>query len=366
MTTEQLWQPFPGGSGTYIRELATELVGRDDVDIVGLSARHTSGPPEPWSLPAGLRVESSALPRAVLYEAWNRLRAPRTARRAGAVDVVHATTWAIPPNSAPLVVTVHDLAFLREPDHFTRRGNSFFRRALDLVREEAAIVIAVSETTRDDCLGAGIDSDRIRVVHHGASVPDVTAVEVEQFRARQGLVRPYVLWCGTVEPRKNLEGLLDAYAFMLARGSDLDLVLVGPSGWGDSSSRLAHAAASLPADRVHRLGTLSHRDLHAAYAGARVFCFPSHWEGFGLPVLEALSHGVPVVTSRGTSMAEIGGSGALLADALDPVEIGVALLDAATARHDALATAAIEQAARFTWERCASETIAAYRAAAAR
>ncbi|QTE30244.1 glycosyltransferase family 4 protein [Pengzhenrongella sicca] len=366
VTVEQLWQPSPGGSGTYIRELTEALALRDDITLLGVGARHPSAPPDPWGLPSDLRLHLSRLPRVALYESWNTLRFPRAAPRAEHIDVLHATTWAIPPRTAPLVVTVHDLAFLREPAHFTARGNAFFRRALDIVRREADMVIAVSEATRADCLRAGIEPERVRVVHHGATVPDVPVTAVRAFRARHNLVRPYVFWCGTAEPRKNLEGLLAAYALVVASGNELDLVLAGPVGWGDASARLAQAAAALPAARVHRLGILSESDLHAGYAGASVFCFPSHWEGFGLPVLEAMSHGVPVVTSRGTAMAEICGTGALLADAADPVELARAIISAATDRHDALAANARVQAAAFTWQRCAAETTAAYRAAADR
>lgn len=364
MTVEQLWQPFPGGSGTYIKELASALTLRDDVDLVGMSARHSREPAAPWTVPSGLRVTGSRLPRVILYEAWSRFRSPRIAQHAKPADVLHATTWAVPQGFAPLVVTVHDLAFLRDPSHFTQRGNSFFRRALDIVRAEAAVVIAVSGTTRDDCIGAGIEPERIRVIHHGSTVPDVQPDEIAAFRARHGLTRPYVLWCGTLEPRKNLEGLLAAFGHVLAAGSDLDLVLVGPSGWGNASARLALAAAELPAERIHQLGTLAYRELHSAYAGARAFCFPSHWEGFGLPVLEAMSHGVPVVTSKGTAMAEISGAGALLVDPMKPPEIAAALLEAATTEHDRLSRSALTQSSAFTWQRCASETMDAYRAAA--
>jgi glycosyltransferase involved in cell wall biosynthesis len=365
MTVEQLWQPVPGGSGTYVRELATALGARDDTALVGLRARHSGAPAVSWAPPPELRVVGSALPRAVLYEAWNRLRAPRSARRTGRTDVIHATTWAVPPRSAPLVVTVHDLAFLRDPSHFTRRGNAFFRRSLTNVRDEADAVIAVSATTRDDCIRAGIAPDRIHVVHHGVSTPSVTPEEVEGFRLRYRVERPYVLWCGTVEPRKNLQGLLAAYELVVASGSDLDLVLVGPAGWGDTAAAVARIAERLPSDRVHRVGELSAAELAAAYAGARLFCFPSLWEGFGMPVLEAMSHGLPVVTSRGTAMAEIGGPAAILADPLDAQEIAAAILDA-DARRAPLSERARAHAATFTWAACAAQTAAVYRTVARR
>lgn len=363
MTTEQLWQRVPGGSGTYVRELSAALSHRRDVRLTGLSARHKDALDPSWSLPAGLPQVSSRLPRAALYEAWNRLRRPHAPAVPGGTDIVHATTWAVPPRSAPLVVTVHDLAFLRAPEHFTSRGTAFFTRALEVVRAEAAVVIAVSATTRDDCIEAGIAPGRIQVVPHGVRVPVVSDAAGEDFRRRFGLTRPYLFWCGTVEPRKNLTALLTAYGQLAGRLPDLDLVLAGPAGWAGAPTHLARALDALPATRVHHLGALSWADLHAAYAQSRVFCFPSTWEGFGMPVLEAMSHGVHVVTSSGTAMAEVAGGAALLVDPTDVDGLADAVVDAAGPRHDELATTARAHAGRFTWDRCAEGTANAYRSA---
>lgn len=357
LTVEQLWQPVPGGSGTYVRELTQGLAARGDVSVAGARAR--GGSAGTHGLPPAMPVHRSALPRPVLYEAWSRWRRPRLA--GPRPDVIHATTWAVPPPSAPLVVTVHDLAFRRAPEHFTPRGVRFFERGLDIVRHEAAVVVTPSDATRLDCLDAGIEDSRIRVVPHGAGGLPVTETEVDRFRRRHALERPFVLWCGALEPRKNVAGLVDAYRLLVARGADLDLVLAGPPGWGDAEHDVASRLASVPADRVHRLGPLSVHDLHLAYAAARVFCFPSWWEGFGMPVLEAQSHGTPVVTSRGTSMAEVGGDGVVLVDPADPDAIAEGIEHAAGEGHDVLSRAAVENAARYTWERSAAAHVEAYR-----
>jgi glycosyltransferase involved in cell wall biosynthesis len=281
------------------------------------------------------------------------------------VDLVHATTWAVPGAHVPLVVTVHDLAFLRDPSHFTSRGNGYFRRALEVVRREAARVVVPSEATRVDCLEAGLPDDVLRVVPHGVRATPPTVDARADFRRRVGVDRPYVLWCGTLEPRKNLDTLLTAFDGAAAQLGELDLVVVGPAGWGDVAARLTGRAAAAPSERVHLLGRLSHADLQAAYAEAHVFAFPSLWEGFGMPVLEAMAHGVPVVTSAGTSMAEFVGDGGLLVDPRDPDALGAALVEAAGERHAALSRGASLAAAAHTWDRAADQTAAVYREAVA-
>ncbi len=356
LTVEQLWQAVPGGSGTYIVELAAALAAAG-TDVVGLAAAHRGQPPA--DLRPGVPVRHAPLPRRVLYDAWNRLGLPRAEHLDRRADVVHATTWAIPPTRRPLVVTVHDVAFLRDPGHFTPRGVQFFTRALERTRAEAHVVVVPSEATALDCIEAGIERERIDVVPHGVRVHAPDDAAVAAFRSARGLERPYVLWTGTREPRKNLAGLLAAFARVPA--TDVDLVLVGPAGWGE--------VADVPADvraRVHHVGRLPWDELQLAYAGARAFCFPSLWEGFGMPVLEAMAHGVPVVTSVGTSMAEVAGGAALLVDPRDPDELAAALARAVGPDHDTLAEAGRAVADRATWAGAAARTLAAYANAAER
>lgn len=358
MTVEQLWQPVPGGSGTYIRRLAEHLPGQG-VTPVGVAARSAG---DPVDGPAPLTVRHSRLPRPALYEAWHRLRRPRAELRDE--RVVHATTWAIPGHRAPLVVTVHDLAFLRDPGHFTPRGNAFFRRGLELTRHEAARVVVPSAITAEDCVSHGIEADRIDVIPHGVRIPDLTTAEVAAWRSRNGLHRDYLLWCGALEPRKNLPLLLEAYREVLGdpATADLDLVLIGPVGWGDASAQVRQALDGLPEGRVHVLGRVGERELHLGYAGARVFVFPSLWEGFGMPALEAMAHGVPVVTSAGTSMAEFVDDGGLLVDPTDRDGLAAAVVTAAGSPEIGTRGRAI--AARLGWDECARRHADAYRVAA--
>lgn len=345
MTLEQCWQPVPGGTATSMLELARALVPH--VDLYGVAARHGGPPREPYVPPVPVR--HLPLPRPALYEAWQRLRRPRVP---GRPDVVHATTMAVPPRSAPLVVTVHDLAFLADPSHFTPRGLRFFRRGLELVQRDADVVLVPSEAVRRECDAAGLD--RVRVVPHGVRSSPASAVDVARVRQTYGVPGRYVLWTGTQEPRKNLATLLDAFGRVEA---DVDLVVVGPSGWGpDLGPRLA----STP--RVRVLGFVPDADRDALYAGAEVFAFPSLREGFGLPALEAMAQGTPVVTSAGTAMAEF--AVGRLVDPTDATALAAAV-DQVLASPGALADEARARAAAYTWERAAAATLQAYRDAAA-
>ncbi|MDC7122975.1 glycosyltransferase family 4 protein [Cellulomonas fimi] len=354
VTVEQAWQPVPGGSGTYVAALTRELAGL--ADVTGLAAWHRRPAPADWA-PTG-RVRRVPLPRVALYEAWQRVRLPRAEWSVPAADVVHATTWAVPPTRRPLVVTVHDLAFLADPEHFTARGAAFFRRALDDVRRRADAVVVPSATTRDECLAAGIEESRLHVVPHGTDVRPAAPQDVDRFRDRHGLARPYVLWVGTREPRKNLRTVLAAHA-RAAGTTGTELVLVGPRGWGDTGLDDAP-----PGVRV--LGALDRSELDAAYTGARAFCFPSYREGFGLPVLEGMAAGVPVVTSAGTACADVAGDAALLVDPADADAVADALVEACGERHDALATASTARARQFSWRHAAERTLEVYASTARR
>ena len=367
MVVEQLWQPVPGGSGTYIVELLKRLVANPAVRLTGYTARHQDAAAQAvaYGLPPELPIVASKLDRRLLYELWSRnihgWRMPKIAEKA---DVIHATTWAIPPKSAPLVVTVHDLAFQRRPDFFTKRGAKFFERMLAITRRDADYVIVPSETTAADCVAAGIAPDRLRVIPHGVGQARVTAAQQSEFRQKYGLTRPFVLWVGTLEPRKNLPVVLAAYALAVKQQPDLDLVLIGPDGWGGASAEVSRLAAALPDGKVHILGHVPLADLNAAYAAAQVFCFPSLWEGFGMPVLEAQAQGAPVVTSRDTSMAEVCGAGAILVDPESPAEVADGILACLGSERPAIAAAALANARLYTWEQAAAQHLAVYREAA--
>ncbi len=358
LTLEQCWHRVPGGTAVAAVELARALDRRDDVEVVGVSALHRSPPPAPWTPPIPTRP--LPLPRLALYESWHVLRRPAVERAAGPVDVIHATGIAMPPASRPIVLTLHDLAFVDHPELFSRAGLRFFRRALELALAEAALVLCSSLATLARCRDVGFEPGRLRHVPLGVAARPATPSDVERVRRAYALERPYVLWVGTIEPRKNLGRLLEAFALL---EGDVELALVGPRGWSeDVEARLA-AMPPGPRGRVRRLGWAPEQDLPGLYAGAAVFCFPSLLEGFGFPVVEAMAQGTPVVTSLGTSTEELveGGAG-LAVDPRSPDAIATALRrvldDSALARR--LAEAGRVRARTYTWERTASLVVGAY------
>jgi glycosyltransferase involved in cell wall biosynthesis len=356
MTFEQCWHRVPGGTATAVLALARALRSRDDVEVVGVAARHTSPPAAPFLPP--VPVHHLNLPRLALYETWHAVRRPAVEDATGPVDVVHATAVAVPGANAPLVVTIHDLAFLSEPEHATRHGLRFFTRGLELTRRHAELVLVPSEATARECEGAGIGRDRIRVVPWGVDAAAVADDEaVTRARRAYELDRPYILFVGTVEPRKNLSRVVDAVGRVGRR--DVELVLVGPEGWNEDLGALL---ARLPG-RARTLGFVPNAELAPLYAGAEVVAYPSIREGFGLPVLEAMAQGAPVVTSRGTATEEVAGDAAVLVDPLSVTDIARGLDEVLSGPDLArdLGQRARQRAATYTWERAADATVDAYR-----
>jgi glycosyltransferase involved in cell wall biosynthesis len=348
----QLLQPVPGGIGRYIVHVARNLPAAG-VEVVPFGAGAPSARVQ--SL-IGTTVDLG-WPRGPLrYELWHQLRRPRVDLD---VDVVHALSLAIPAvRDLPLVVTVHDVAFLREPEAFTRRGLTFHRRGLEIAHREAAAIITASRFARDELIDVGFDRDRIHLAPHGVEtrVPESAA----QMRARLdslGLERPYVVAVGTIEPRKGLDTLAKALAAARASEPDLELAIVGPAGW--------LAVAGLEAPGIHRLGTVDERTLDAVYRNAVACAVPSRYEGFGLPALEAMARGCPVIASNATSLPEVVGTAGTLVPVGDVEAWAHALVT--TLRDDALrdemSRRGRERAEGFTWLGSAHAHAAAYAAA---
>lgn len=351
VTLEQCWHRVPGGTATSVLHTVDALVEWDDLEVVGVAARHRRPPPEPYQ--PSVPVWELPLSRRALYASWHRLRRPAVERATGPVDAVWASAVAVPPRSVPLIVTVHDLAPLHHPEHTPQWARGFYRRAFELARTDADLVCCPSLTTLEDCAAHGFDRGRLRHVPWGVSSGAATPEQVAETRSRLGLEGDYVLWAGTVEPRKNLPVLVEAFARVARPG--LTLALVGPDGWNEDLAGLIAGR-----DDVKALGFVSDSDLAALYAGTTVFCYPSLLEGFGLPVLEAMAQGAPVVTSAGTATEElVEGLGAAV-DAKDPQAVADALAavldDPAEAERRGAAGRA--RAAERTWNATAAAMMA--------
>ncbi|MCX7621314.1 MAG: glycosyltransferase family 4 protein [Acidimicrobiales bacterium] len=363
VTLEQCWHRVPGGTASSALGSVRALMDEPTVSLLGVSALHREQPVTELRPP--IAVRSLPLPRLVLYESWHWLRWPPVERVTGPVDVIHATGMAVPPRTCPLVVTVHDLAFVHDPSTFTRRGRWFFRRAIELAARQADLVICPSQATIEDCVQFGFDRAQLRLVRWGTDLTLASADDVVRIRRRYGIVGRYVLWAGTIEPRKNLGAVLDA---MEQVDPAVQLVVAGPAGWHeDLSGSLARLGS-----RVRVTGFVPSSDLRALYRGAEVLCWPSLREGFGMPVLEAMAQGTPVITSTGTAMEELVGDSegsnapGVLVDPRDREALArelARLLDDSD-RRAAMSNAARRRAEAFSWKRTAEQLVAVYREAA--
>ncbi|MBE2238049.1 MAG: glycosyltransferase family 4 protein [Caldilineaceae bacterium] len=281
----------------------------------------------------------------------------------------HVLPFVLPADRLPAsVVVVHDLGYHALPETHTRAQRLYIEASTRWSVLVARRVIAVSQATAADLQQYyRTPAARIRVVYEAAAAPTpVDCAQIDAVRTRYGLARPYALFVGTIQPRKNIERLLRAYAW-LSRNTALawDLVFAGAPGW--LSEKLYAEAASLGlAEKVHFLGFVADEALPALIKGALFFSFPSLFEGFGLPVLEAQSYGVPVLTSNNSSLPEVAGDAALLVDPTDVDAIANAMLR--LSRDEALRQQLIEagyaNVRRFSWEKAAQETLAVLREAA--
>ena len=358
----RLWAEPRSGIGRYTRSLTEHLLRLAPEERWVL---YTDRPPGP-ALP-GAEVRCLPWPQRLVWSLWH---APRDLRKRP-VDVFHGVTGFELPGRGPwaLVTTVHDLVPFRLPALVPARHRWAVRCLLGGALRRAHRVIAVSETTRGEILARyRLPPARVVVVPEAAAphfVP-LPPPALAAVRARYGLVRPYVLFVGYLEPKKNLDVLLAAVARLRrARAwGETELVVVGAPGWGADPARRAQALGLDGAVRF--VGAAPDADLPALYGGALAFAFPSLWEGFGLPVLEAMAAGAPVVASNRGALPEVTAGAALLVEpAPEPLADALAGLLADPALRERLRAAGLARAAAFSWERTARETLAVYRAAAA-
>ncbi len=365
---DQLWFPAPGGIGTYVRELARALIEEDPtLHLLPFRSRFEAGePPSPW---LGTAPPVTVIDRPIrwLYPRWNVAGRPALPRELADAAIVHMTNpAAIAPKrrGQRLVVTVHDLAFVTHPELFPRRWRMLYRAGLRAVARRADAILVPSRFTASE-LGehSDVDAARVHVTPLASSLP--TSVpephDLDSTLARLGVARPYILSVGTLEPRKNHARLIRAYRHLAAAGRAQALVLSGPRGWLDEE-----LTRELDADGPGLVVHTHARDdaeLDALYRGADVFVYPALYEGFGLPVVEAMARGVPTIASDGSSLREVAGGAALLVDPLDEQAIADAIgqvLDDPALAAD-LRARGLERASSFSWQETARATLRVYR-----
>lgn len=316
-----------------------------------------------------LKLHFSRLPtqRPVVRIFWEQLLQPLILRRAG-VDLLHALAFVAPlVGSPPFVVTIYDLSFLRYPQAFRPFNRWYLHHFTARAVQRARAIITISESTRQDVINFfRVAPERVQTIYCGvdSTFCPLPAATIAAFKAKQGLPDNFVLYLGTLEPRKNVEGLIRAYAHWRRQAAQVPpLVIAGGKGWYYQEIFKLVETLHL-AESVHFPGYIPQEALALWYNAATFFVYPSHFEGFGLPVLEAMACGTPVITSTAASLPEIiGPDGAgRLVDPADPLALAEAM---AQLSHDAdlrarLARQGLARAANFQWEKTARQTVALY------
>ena len=296
------------------------------------------------------------------------LRASLVEGRLPAGDVYHATEHLLPWMARPSVMTVHDLIFERYPQHHTRANRAFLRVAMPLFVRRADAIIAVSQHTRRDLLEVyATPPQKVYVVEEGIDERFRPAGEadIRRVKERYSIRRPYLLMVGTLEPRKNHALAFRALAQLKAEGWPHCLVAVGGGGWLFDAVQRQVESLQL-SDDVIFAGHVADADLPALYSGADCFLMPSLYEGFGIPVLEAMACGAPVVCSKVSSLPEVAGEAARFIEPLTAEGLADAVRQVLSnpKMADKMLSDGMRQAGRYRWQRAADETVQVYRAAA--
>lgn len=305
------------------------------------------------------------LPPKILEFLWNGIHVFPVESLIGKVDVYHSSDWLEPPTrSAKRVTTIHDFAVFKYPETFSSRGGHDIvknqKRKLHFVKRYSDKIIAVSQNTKQDAIDIlGISKNKISVVYEAAEPvysprgeDDITRVK-NKFKINGD----YLLCVGTREPRKNLEKVIMAYKELVKAYPDLVLVIVGKYGWGEDNLKF-----KIENLKMKILGFVEKEDLAVLYSGATAFVYPSLYEGFGLPILEAMACGCPVITSKIGSMKEIAGEAALLVDPENINDIAGAISKVIRGEKvkEELKIKGLGRAGDFSWEKAALETLAIY------
>ncbi len=364
------------GIGRYTRALIHALARLDDENrytlLIPSDSRYVA--PSLGALgsedrfPPNFRLVRAHLSERTLARAWQRLSLPLPVEWfTGASDVFYSPDFVLPPTRARRkILTVHDLSFKRVPETAVPNLKWYLEGAVPRAVRRADLILADSDATGRDLVELfGVDPERVQTLYSGVEslfCPVTDTNQLADVRARYKLERPFILSVGTIEPRKNLARLVQAFS-LLRGNADMELVLAGGRGWLSEEIYTAPAKFGA-ADRVRFLGFVPDPDLPALYSLAALFVYPSLYEGFGLPVLEAMACGSPVITSNNSSLPEVAGGAGLLVEPREVEGLAAAmqrLLDDAGLRRD-LARRGLERAGRFSWEASARQLRRAFEA----
>jgi glycosyltransferase involved in cell wall biosynthesis len=353
------------GVGEYTRQLVKNLLLLDKMNqYILFSTTVRSG----WKIekfrrelgtPENIIVKNIPISQTIGNLLWNRMHIFHIEKFLGRIDIFHSSDWIQPPSHALKVTTVHDLVVYKYPQFSHRKIIETQKRKLYWVKRECEGIIADSLATKDDLVDClGIHKSKIRVIYPGINETYMRRKEsqVKEVKSRYTLDAPYFLAVGTREPRKNIKTLLEAYIQLKKSDSTVanrDLVIIGKAGWGEEVSNV---------DGVKFIGYVPKEDLPYLYAGAEMFIYPSLYEGFGFPVLEAMASGIPVITSPRGSLKEITRDAAMLVnpESSSDLKKGILLLIKDKNLKRDLIDRGYENAKRFQWKNTASETLAFY------
>jgi glycosyltransferase involved in cell wall biosynthesis len=356
--------PSPAGAGVYAVELVRAMAQRDAHDGYAVFTRgawfdEAAAGKRNWRIE---RVDAASRERRLW---WEQTRLPGALARLG-IDVLHSTHHTLPlrPMRARRVVTVHDLTFLRIPERYPPARRLYMRTMTRLAARVADAIIVPSMTVRGDVIDLlHVDAAKVHAVYEAAG-EQYRPLDREASMAvarRCGVDRPFVLSVGSREPGKNRARLIRAMHELRSEGIDRALLVVGQKAWKYEEEQTLARELGMD-DRVIFAGYVAAEDLPALYAAADLFAFPSLYEGFGVPVLEAMACGAPVLTSNVSATAEVAGEAALLIDPLSVASIreGLRSLLSDEALRARLSRRGVERAAQFSWGRAADETHAVY------
>ena len=365
-----------GGTGvsTYTRLLVNSLCREatdDEIVLFGSSLRNQKPLKDFYKLVSAKNIKKKffPFPSKALEFLWNGIHVFPIENLIGPIDVFHSSDWLEPPTSyAKKVTTIHDLTIFKYPYTFVARGGHDIvenqKRKLFFVKQYGDKIIAVSETTKQDIIDIlKIPEKKIKVVYEAAD-PDFSPRPVSQIQKvkEKFLINNgrYLLCVGAREPRKNLNRLIAAFVEIAGANPDLSLVIVGKYGWGDDINQ--NTKNQIP--KIKLLGFVEKEDLAALYSGAEGFIYPSLYEGFGLPILEAMACGCPVITSNLGSMKEIAGESALLIEPENVESIVGAISKICRNKKvsEELKIKGFKRAGEFNWQKTASQTLEVYRA----